>query len=82
MTVIFIRVIKTIVVTITYVDTRNTMSIIASEEVSKASSSFGMAILWWLITSVKTIIISITIPSGRYASVVGTPEAILWTRAL
>lgn len=73
---IFVRIIQAIVVPITNVDPWHTVSIVTSEQVSKASSLFAFAVIFGFICTISTIVISITMPSGRNAAVAGTPEAV------
>lgn len=80
---VFIRVVETIVIAVTDVNPRNTIAVIASEEISKAGPLFTLAVLFGFICfRTSTIIIAIAIPSGGNAPVVGTPEAIGRTRSL
>lgn len=73
---IFVRIIQAIVVPITNVDPWHTVSIVTSEQVSKASSLFAFAVIFGFICTISTIVISITMPSGRNAAVAGTPAVL------
>lgn len=64
MTLIFIGVIQTIVVSIADVNSRNTVAVITSEQIAETCSTLGLAVTRRLVASVQTIIISVAIPSG------------------
>lgn len=64
-TLVFVGIIETIVVAITDVNSRYTVSIVAREKISEASSSFGMTVLWWFVASIETVVVSITIPDSK-----------------
>jgi hypothetical protein len=49
MSLVFVRVVEAIIITITDIDTRNTVSIIACEQITKACPTFRLAVLWWFI---------------------------------
>lgn len=82
MSIIFVRIIHAIIVTVADVNPRNAISIVAREKISEASSSLGFAILWRFVGSVTAIVVSVAVPSRRNATVVRTPEAVLWTSSL
>jgi hypothetical protein len=83
MSVVFVRVVEAIVVSIADVNARNAVAVVASEQVSKTRFGARFAVIWRLISSVATIVVSVTIPSGRNAAVVvGTAETVARAGAL
>lgn len=82
MTLIFIGVIQTIVVSIADVNSRNTVAVITSEQIAETCSTLGLAVTRRLVASVQTIIISVAIPSGWDAPVIRTSEAVLGASSL
>lgn len=80
MSIVFVAVVQTVVVSIANVNPWNAISIVASEQITEARSALRFAVLWWLIGSVATIIIAVAIPRGRNASMIRASEAVLWTR--
>ena len=80
---IFIRVVETVIISVADIYSWNTVSIIASEEITKTGPLFTLAVLFGFISfRTATIVISIAIPGGGYASVVRTSKAIGRTRPL
>lgn len=79
---ILIAIIQTIVIAITNINTRNTISIITGKQIAEACSTLALAILRWFIGTITAIIVPVAIPSGRNASMIRAPETILWTCAL
>lgn len=73
MPLIFIRAVEAIIIAITDIDTRNTVSIIACEQITKACPTFRLAVLWRFIRSISTVIITITIPCRWDATVIWAP---------
>lgn len=69
MTFIFIGIIQTIVVSIANVNSRNTVAVITSEQITETCSTLGLTVTRRLVASVQTIIISVAIPSGWDASI-------------
>lgn len=70
---IFIRVVEAIIITITDIYTRNTVSIITCEQITKACATFRLAVFWRFIRSISTVIITITIPCRWDATVIWAP---------
>merc|ERR1719277_738731 len=79
---ILVRTIQTIIISITNINSWNTIAIVTSEQISKASFLLTVTILFGFITAIITVSISITIPRGRNTSVVRTPETVWWTLSL
>lgn len=82
MPVVLVTVVKTIIVTVADVDPGNTISVVAREQVTEASPSFRLAVLWRLVGSITAIVISVAIPGCRNATIIWAPEAVLRTRSL
>lgn len=76
MSFVFIGIVQAIIVSIAYVYPRNAITIVTSEQVPETSSTFGLTITGWFVTTIETIIVSIAIPSSWYTSVIRTTEAI------
>jgi len=76
MPLIFIRIVQTIIITITYVDTRNAVPIITGEQITEAGPTFRLAVLWWFIRPISAIIITVTIPRSWDTSVIWAPVQI------
>lgn len=73
MSVIFVRVVQTIIVAVTNVYSRNAVSIVTCEKITKAGASFRFAVLWRFVCTIAAVIVTITVPGSGDASVVGTP---------
>lgn len=82
MTLVFVRVIQAIVVAVTNVNSRNAIAVVAREQIAEACPTLGLAITGWLVASVQTVVVSVTVPCGRNTSVIGTAEAVLRTGPL
>ena len=75
----FIRVVQTIIVTITNVNSRDAIAIVTGEKVPKAGSVFGLASIFGFVFTALTIWITVTIPSGWNASMIRAPERVRGT---
>merc|ERR1740129_176297 len=75
---IFIRTIQTIVITIAEVYSRNAVTIITCEKVTKASLLFGFTVLLWLVTAIIAVRISVAVPCCWNAAMIRTSEAVRW----
>lgn len=64
MTLIFVRVIQTIIVPVANVNSRNAVAVVAREQIAEACSAFGLAVTRRFIASVQTVVVSVTVPSG------------------
>jgi hypothetical protein len=73
MSVIFIRIVETIVIAIADIDTRNTVSIIASEQITEACPTLRLAVLWRFIGSIPTVIVAIAVPRRWDTTVIRAP---------
>lgn len=82
MSIIFIAVVQTVVVSITDVNPRNAISVVACKQIPEASAALRFTVLWRLIGSIATIVVPIAIPSSRNTPVIGATETVLWTRTL
>lgn len=65
MTLVFIGVIQTIVVSVADVNSGNTVAVVTSEQIAETCSTLGLAVTRRLVASVQTIVISVAIPSRR-----------------
>ena len=72
----FVRVVQTIIIAITNVNSRDAVAIVTGEKVTKAGSVFGLAGIFGFVFTTLTIWITITIPSGWNASMIGAPEGV------
>lgn len=79
---VFVGIVQTIVVTIANVNPRYAVAVIASEEIAETCTALRLAVLRRLIRSVAAVVVTVTIPCGRYASVVRASEAVGRTRSL
>ena len=75
----FVRVVQTIIVAVTNVNSRDAVAIVTGEKVTKAGSVFGLAGIFRFVFATLTIWITVTIPSGWDASVIGAPEGVRGT---
>lgn len=73
---VLIRVVKTIVVAIAYVDARYAVAIVAGVQVPKAGLRFVFAHCFRFIGAVATIVVAIAEPLAWYATIIGTLETI------
>jgi hypothetical protein len=76
MPLIFIWIVKTVIITITYVNTRNAVPIITCEQIAKAGPAFRLAVLWWFIRPISAIIVTVTIPCCWDTSMIWAPAQI------
>lgn len=82
MPIVLVAVVQAIIVSVADIDPGNTISVVAREQVAEAGPSLRLAVLWRLVGSIAAIIVSVTVPSGRNATVIWTPETVLRTRPL
>ena len=83
MTLILVRVIETVIISIANVDSWNAVAVIARKQVTEAGLCARFTIIGRLIGSVSTIVVSIAVPgSGNAAIVGGASETVGGTRAL
>lgn len=83
MTNVFIRIVETVVIAITDINSRNAIAVITSEQITKTCSFLALAVFFGLISfRTSAIVVAVAIPSGGYATVVGAAEAVGWTRSL
>lgn len=83
MSIIFIRIIQTIVICIADVNARNAIAIVAGKQVTETRFSARFAVIRRLVGSVTAIVVSIAIPRSRNAAVVvGATETVGGTRPL
>ena len=76
MSLTFVRVVKTIVVTVTDVNSRNAIAVVAGEKVTETGSVFGLASVFRFVLATLTIRVAVTIPSGGNAPMIGAPEGV------
>ena len=76
----FIGIIETIVVAVAHVDPRNTISVIARKQIAETRSILGLALILGFVASVLAVLVAVAIPSGGYASMIGTSERVGRTR--
>lgn len=67
-TLVFVRVIQTIVVAIANINSRNAVAVVAREQIAEACPTFGLAITGRLVASIETVVVSVTVPCGRNTS--------------
>lgn len=81
--IIFIRIVQAVVVSVADVNARDAIAVVARKQVAETSLGARFAIIWRLVGSVAAVIVSIAIPRGRNAAVVvGASETVAGTRAL
>lgn len=81
--IIFIRIVQAVVVSVADVNARDAIAVVARKQVAETSLGARFAIIWRLVGSVAAVIVSIAIPRGRNAAVVvGAAETVAGTRAL
>lgn len=73
---VLVGVVQTVVVTVAYVNSGYTISVVTREQVTETGATLRLAVLWWFVRSVTAVVVPVTIPSGRYAPVVGATETV------
>lgn len=64
MTLIFIRIVQAIIVSVAYINSRNAVAVIAREQVTEACPALGLTITRRFVASVQAIVVSVAIPSS------------------
>lgn len=82
MTFVLVGIIKTVIVTVAYINSWYTIAIVTGEQITEASTSLGLTVAGWFVATVETIVVTVAVPRCRYASVIGASEAILRARTL
>lgn len=82
MPVVLVTVVQAIVVAITDVNSWYTVAVVACKEIPKAGATLGLAVIWRFVGTIAAIVITVAVPCGGYAAMVGTTEAVRGTCAL
>lgn len=80
--IVLVRVIHAIVVPVADVTSGYTVAIVAGKQISEASSTLRLTVIWRFIAGIRAVVVSIAVPCGWDAPVVRAPEAVLRTSFL
>lgn len=70
MTFVFVRVVQTVIVPVAYINSGDTIAIIARKQIAETCSTLGLTVARRFVASIQAIVISVAIPCSWDAPII------------